>query len=205
MHISLRNLGLLVLLVGSIAGIGLSIWWLDGEGGREPIVALVAAFVGVGATAYGIDWQNLLITNSDHDLGIFRRGDEILPEGTVQLIVEDVVTGHYRSGTELQMCDSFHFFCGEDSNAFLSRTLQKSRDDFNNALDALGTYTSVHFFALGGHRYKLYPELLNALDYGKPEDYARYDQYRQKLQELSNAVKLTYRKYRQLVKKRLKT
>jgi hypothetical protein len=204
MHVSLKNLGLLILFIGSLAGVGLSIWWLVGEGGREPVVAVVAAIVGVGVAAYGIDWRNLLITNSEHDLKIFRKGDEILPEGTVQYVVDQVTTGHYRSDLELEMCDRFHFFCNEHSNAFLSSALQNSRAKFNNALDALDKYTAVHFFPVGSHRYKLYPELLNELELAKPEDYARYERHRLELQKLSDGVNQAYRLYRQLVKKRLK-
>jgi hypothetical protein len=205
MYISLKNLGLLLLLLGSLAGVGLSIWWLVGEGGREPVVALVAAIVGVGGTAYGIDWQNLFVSDTEHDAAIFRTGDELLPEGTIQLIVEDVTTGHYRSSRELEMCDSFHFFCNEEGNAFLSKGLQTSRSRFNAALDALGKYTAVNFFPVANHRYKLYPELSNELDFGKPEDFARYEGYRQELQRLSEEVSNSYKDYRQLVKRRLKT
>jgi|GEM_PF-5245128 len=204
MHISLKNLGLLLLLIGSLAGVGLSIWWLSGEGGREPVVALVGAVVGVGGAAYGIDWPNLFITNSEHDLQIFRKGDEFLPEGTVQLVVDEVSTGHFRSDLELEMCDRFHFFCNQHSNAFLSNALQKSRAKFNNAIDALGKYTAVHFFPISNHRYKLYPELINKLELGKPEDYARYEQHRLELQKLVDGVNQTYKQYRKLVKKRLK-
>ena len=205
MHISIKNLGLLLLFLGSLAGVGLSIWWLAGEGGREPVVALVAAILVVGSTAYGIDWRNLFITNSEHDLEIFRKGDEFLPESTVRLVVEDVTNAHCRSALELDMCDRFHFFCNEHGNAFLSNALQQSRAKFNSALDALGNYTAVHFFSIGNDRFKLYPELLSELEIGKPGNYERYDRHRQELRKLSDVVNLTYRQYRQLVKKRLKT
>ncbi len=182
----------------------MSIWWLAGDGGREPVVALVTAILAVGGAAYAIDWSNLIVSGTEHDIRIFQEGNELLPEGTVQLITDEVTTEHYRNHVELEMCDRFHFFCAEESNAFLSRSLQKARSKFNSELDALGKFTMINFFPVSSHRVRLYPELMSELDFGDPAEYIRYSGYRDELQKLSDAVGQSYKAYRRLIKRRLK-
>jgi hypothetical protein len=203
MKITLKNVGLLALLLVSIAGIPLSIWWLIGEGGREPIVALIASIAAAGGAALGIDWGNLLITNVEHDRSIFKAGDELLREVVVREVVEEVVSGCRRRDGELKACDAFHFFCEEEGNAFLNKSLQKARTDFNAALHALGNYTAHNFFSVAQGTYKLYPELFQQMETGNIEARKRFDKHQKKLTKLSSKTFETYQAYRKLVKRRL--
>jgi hypothetical protein len=205
MSITLRNLALLlVALLAVVALPGIVWWYLSDTTNVEPIAAFVGALIVLIPSLIRIDWRELIETGKDHDIALFAQADSLLPEDTIQFIVNQVTGTHLRHDSELRACDSFHDFCSRTSNAYISKILEAKKQSFNRALDELGKYTSTHFFHVSPEVYRLYPDLMGRLEDGDPETAKRYFSYNEKLQKLAGAMLASYEDYRSSVKQKLK-
>jgi len=144
----------------------------------------------------------------DHDINMFSRADEILPERELVAFLDDLQTNDAYSGSSMRAVDRFRYFFDATSNHYLSSSLVDVTKQLLEALAKLSSFVALHFFvypepssANEDWRFAMHPTLnIDREGSGTSEEMARYDAFQKQLDELCSYTRAMYKAYRKSIK-----
>lgn len=143
----------------------------------------------------------------EHDVSIFQRADEILPEQLLDALLTRLQSDDSLLGSDIRQLVELREFFRIRGNHYLHKDLGDAIVPFLRSVDELRAFTGRHFFVYPRHllgdeqQYCLHPGLnVDREGSGELEEAQRYDDLQHKLDERSEAVRTAYRAYRLAIK-----
>lgn len=141
----------------------------------------------------------------EHDKKVFVRSNEILSERKV-LDALEILEGFYRYGDNyLLNSEVFCRFFEEEGNSYLNKNLKNSSKDLILSISKLNSFIAKHFFLESRSQpgpnftFELFPEDID--ERGRKSE--RYLEAEKQLPNLTKSVRISYSKYRKLIKELL--
>jgi len=146
-----------------------------------------------------------------HDLRLFTKGDELLPEKRLMLFLDNLQTDDSYFISNARQIDTFRSFFSETGNQFIDQETAKLLAGLLTSLDALLIFIYKHFFVYPDRQdYKddlrlcMYPELnIDRNGTGSPESMTKYNSFQESLNKVVTDTSRSYTTYRAAIKQYL--
>lgn len=132
---------------------------------------------------------------AEHDRIVFKKLSKIVNEGSINDLVDSLITRRGFDRGDLKPLDEVLEFSEYVENEFLNQSIKRSFDDFVDKISGFRSHVSQVFFRVeeGSNHYILYPELKD----DKPDVYYRAVR---DMERLGLLVKSSFKNFRKEVK-----